>query len=78
MVPSSRQYAQALLSGCVIAGDLPTEHEEDLERFVIKLKPSWSIERIEEEIQKYLDQPDKLHQMALDGMIYARQHLTTT
>jgi hypothetical protein len=74
----SLQYAQALLSGCVIAGDLPTEHEEDLERFVIKLKPSWSIERIEEEIQKFLDQPDKLHQMALDGMIYARQHLTTT
>lgn len=45
---------------------------------MIKLKPSWSIERIEEEIQKFLDQPDTLHQMALDGMIYARQHLTTT
>lgn len=72
------KYAQALLSGCVIAADLPTEHEEALERFTIKLKPSWGIDRIREEIDKYLAQPANLHQMALDGLIYARQHLTTT
>lgn len=62
----------------MIAGDLPTEHEEALEKFTIKLKPSWKIERIKEEIDKYLAQPAKLHQMALDGLIYARQHLTAT
>jgi hypothetical protein len=67
-----------LLSGCVIAGDLPTEHEEALERFVIKLKPSWTIQRIREEIDKYLAQPARLHQMALDGLAYARRHLTAT
>lgn len=62
----------------MIAGDLPTEHEEALERFTIKLKPSWDIGRIEQEINKYLAQPEKLHQMAVDGVVYARQHLTST
>jgi hypothetical protein len=66
------------LSGCVIAADLPTEHEEALERFTIKLKPSWGIERIEEEIGRYLANPERLHQMAVDGLTYARQHLTST
>ncbi len=73
-----RKYAQALLSGCVIASDLPTEHEEAMGEFVIRLEPTWNIERIELEINKYLDQPERLHQMALDGFAYARRHLTTT
>lgn len=73
-----RKYAQAMLSGCVIASDLPTEHEEAMEAFTIRLHPSWKIERIEEEINKYLAQPEKLQQMALDAFAYARRHLTTT
>jgi hypothetical protein len=73
-----KQYAQALLSGCVIAGDIPTEHEGPLSKFMIKLQPSWNIERIEMEIQKYLDNPEKLQQMALEGFIYARSYLTST
>jgi hypothetical protein len=73
-----RKYAQALLSGCVIASDLPTEHEEAMGEFVIRLEPTWNIERIELEINTYLDQPQRLHQMALDGFAYARRHLTTT
>ena len=73
-----RKYAQAFLSGCVVAADLPTEHEEALSKFTIVLKPTWSIERIHEELQKYLDRPEKLHQMAMDAFAYARGHLTTT
>ncbi|BEI83334.1 hypothetical protein CcaverHIS002_0312020 [Cutaneotrichosporon cavernicola] len=73
-----RKYAQALLSGCVIASDLPTEHEEAMMGLVIRLEPTWDIERIEAEINKYLAQPEVLHQMALDGFAYARRHLTTT
>lgn len=73
-----RKYAQAFLSGCVVAGDLPTEHEEELEKFTIKLEPGWKIERIHWELEKYLAQPEKLHQMALDGFAYAREHLTGT
>lgn len=70
------QYAQALLSGCVIAGDLHTEHEEALEGFTIQLKPTWDIERIHQELEKYLADEDRLHQMAVDGFVYARSHLT--
>lgn len=73
-----RKYAQALLSGCVVAADLATEHEEAMGKFVIKLHPKWKIERIEQELNEHLADPQRLHQMALDGFAYARQHLTTT
>ena len=73
-----RKYAQALLSGCVIAADLPTEQEEALSDFIIQLEPEWSMERIMEEIEGYLARPEELHRMSLEGMAYARQHLTTT
>jgi hypothetical protein len=45
---------------------------------MIRLQPSWDIERIEIEIQKYLDDPERLQQMALEGFIYARRYLTST
>jgi len=62
----------------VVAGDIPTEHEAQLSSFMIKLQPSWSIEEIESEIQRYLDDPERLQQMALEGFIYARKYLTAT
>ncbi|WVQ95996.1 hypothetical protein IAU59_003096 [Kwoniella sp. CBS 9459] len=73
-----RKYAQALLSGCVIAADLPTEHEEALSKFVIPLKTTWNIEKINAALRYHLDRPELLQQMAMDGLVYARQHLTTT
>jgi len=72
------QYAQALLSGCVVAADLPTEHEEALRGFTLPLKPTWDIDRIHLEITTYLAKPELLHQMAMDAFVYARRHLTTT
>nr|XP_019009410.1 uncharacterized protein I206_06059 [Kwoniella pini CBS 10737]OCF48191.1 hypothetical protein I206_06059 [Kwoniella pini CBS 10737] len=73
-----RKYAQAFLSGCVVASDLPTEHEEALSKFVIPLKSTWNIEKINEVLQYYLDNDELLQQMAMDGFIWARQHMTTT
>ncbi|OWZ54426.1 hypothetical protein C349_03544 [Cryptococcus neoformans var. grubii Br795] len=73
-----RKYAQAFLSGCVVAADIPTEHESALSKFVIPLKATWSIEQINAAIQYYIDRPEVLQQMAVDGFVYARQHLTTT
>ncbi|WWC92732.1 uncharacterized protein L201_007691 [Kwoniella dendrophila CBS 6074] len=73
-----RKYAQAFLSGCVVASDLPTEHEESLSKFIIPLKSTWSIEKINEMLNYYLERDDLLQQMALDGFIWARQHMTTT
>lgn len=62
----------------MIAADLPTEHEEHLGSFVIRLEQHWDIEQIAKQIQSYLDQPDLLEHMALEGFAYARSHLTTT
>ncbi|WVQ75041.1 hypothetical protein IAR50_004650 [Cryptococcus sp. DSM 104548] len=73
-----RKYAQAFLSGCVVASDLPTEQESALSRFIIPLKPTWSIDQINAAIQYYLDRPEVLQQMAVDALVYARQHLTTS
>jgi hypothetical protein len=72
------EYAQAFLSGCVVAGDIPTEHEAPLSKFMIRLQPSWTFERIELELRRYLADPEKLQQMALEGFIYARRYLTST
>lgn len=62
----------------MVAADIPTEHESALSKFVIPLKATWSIEQINSAIQYYLDRPEVLQQMAVDGFVYARQHLTTT
>lgn len=73
-----RKYAQALLSGCVIAGDLPTEHEDELSEFVIRLDPSWPFERVSAEIERALADPDELRRKSLLGFAYARRYLTNT
>lgn len=85
-----RKYAQAFLSGCVVvschqaawtnhqAGDLPTEHETALSKFMIVLKPSWDIERINREIQWHLDRPEVMQRKALEAFAYARRYLTNT
>lgn len=61
-----------------MAADIPTEHESALSKFVIPLKATWSIEQINAAIQYYIDRPEVLQQMAVDGFVYARQHLTIT
>ncbi|EJU06056.1 hypothetical protein DACRYDRAFT_73322 [Dacryopinax primogenitus] len=71
-----RKYAQAWLSGCVVAADLPTEQEGDIREFMIELKASWPIERINAVIRQELANPDALRQKALLGFAYARQQLT--
>lgn len=35
-----RKYAQAFLSGCVVASDLPTDQEGELRKFVIEVSSS--------------------------------------
>ncbi|WVN86840.1 uncharacterized protein L203_102014 [Cryptococcus depauperatus CBS 7841] len=73
-----RKYAQAFLSGCVVASDLPTEQETAISKFIIPLKSTWNINQINSAIQYYIDRPELLQQMAIDAMVYARQYLTTT
>jgi hypothetical protein len=89
-----RKYAQALLAGCVVvrnfpfsllrelmclqAGDIPTEQEDVLGRFMINLKPSWTIAQINEELSRHLQDEKALEAKALLGFAYARKHFTNT
>lgn len=73
-----RKYTQAFLSGCVVAGDIPTEHEEALSKFVIRLHPDWKIEQIDEALEQALDDPDELQRKAFLAFAYARKYLTNT
>ncbi|KAL7414198.1 hypothetical protein BDY24DRAFT_414418 [Mrakia frigida] len=71
-----RKYAQAFLSGCVVATDIPTDQEVELKQFVIELKPTWSIERINAAIDLALQDPEELQRKAMLAFAYARAHLT--
>ncbi|KAJ9112668.1 hypothetical protein QFC22_006170 [Naganishia vaughanmartiniae] len=62
-----RKFAQALLSGCVVAGDIPTENEDILSEFMIELKPTWNIERINTELAKHLQDDRELERKAMLG-----------
>lgn len=73
-----RKYAQAFLSGCVVAGDIPTEHEEALEKFMIKLHPDATIEEIDEILENALLDEEELKRKAFLGFAYARKYLTNT
>jgi hypothetical protein len=73
-----RKYAQAFLSGCVVAGDIPTEHEEALGKFMIKLHPDNTIEEIDEILKTALLDEEELKRKAFLGFAFARKYLTNT
>ncbi|CAD6581519.1 MAG: hypothetical protein CYPHOPRED_001599 [Cyphobasidiales sp. Tagirdzhanova-0007] len=71
-----RKYAQAFLSGCIVAGDLPTEQEEAFRNFMIPLRANAPIEEINEIVSRALLDPAELQRKALAAFAYAREHLT--
>jgi hypothetical protein len=73
-----RKYSQAFLSGCVVAGDIPTEQEDQLGEFMIQLHPDWGIEKIDEVLREALQDEDELKRKAFLGFAYARRYLTNT
>jgi hypothetical protein len=73
-----RKYSQSFLSGCVVAGDIPTEHEEALDKFVIKLHPDATIEQIDEILKNALLDEEELKRKAFLAFAYARKYLTFT
>ncbi|GHJ89456.1 hypothetical protein NliqN6_5858 [Naganishia liquefaciens] len=73
-----RKYAQALLAGCVVAGDIPTESEDVLSEFIIDLKPTWNIDQINAELARHLQDDAALETKAKLGFAYARKYLTNT
>ncbi|CDZ97942.1 hypothetical protein [Phaffia rhodozyma] len=73
-----RKYAQAFMSGCVVAGDYPTDKEEDICEFMIELKQDWSIEHINRVLKDALQDEEELQRKAMLGFAFARTHLTNT
>lgn len=73
-----RKFSQAMLSGCVIASDLPNDHDTVLKKNIIELKLNSTIEEINESIKEALLDEQELKRKASVLLRYARQHLTST
>lgn len=70
------KFMDALMSGCVIASDLPFEMEEILKDVIIVLDKSFSPAKINKIIQDALDDPGELKRKAAKGIVLARKHFT--
>ncbi|EGG00690.1 uncharacterized protein MELLADRAFT_111563 [Melampsora larici-populina 98AG31] len=73
-----RKFSQAMLSGCVIASDLPNDHDTILKNNIIELKLNSTIEEINKAIKAALLDETELKRKASVLLRYARQHLTST
>ncbi|KAG0150013.1 hypothetical protein CROQUDRAFT_39100 [Cronartium quercuum f. sp. fusiforme G11] len=73
-----RKYSQARLSGCVIASDLPADHDQILKNNIIQLELNATIEEIDQVIKHALLDEKELQRKAVTLLRYARQHLTST
>lgn len=67
---------EAFMAGCVPASDIPFEMEELLSPAIIHLSPQWSLSKINRIIQKALENPIKLKQMAAHGLYLARTYFS--
>ncbi|KXS09871.1 hypothetical protein M427DRAFT_160122 [Gonapodya prolifera JEL478] len=74
-----RKFHEAMLSGCVVASDVPHEMQNEVFRgVIIQLDAEWSVERIQEEFDWYLERPKLLRSMAAEAFKRARAELTCT
>ncbi|KAJ3342711.1 hypothetical protein HDU93_001283 [Gonapodya sp. JEL0774] len=72
-----RKFHEAMLSGCVVASDLPDEmHNEMWRGVVIELDPAWTAERIQQELAWFLERPMLLRAMAVEAFRRARMGMT--
>ncbi|KAL7005668.1 hypothetical protein EMMF5_004750 [Cystobasidiomycetes sp. EMM_F5] len=72
-----RKYMQASLTGCVIAGEIPDEHQEILRPNMVELKASWPMSRINAILREALADPAELQRKASTMFAYASQHWTS-
>ncbi|KAH9808187.1 hypothetical protein DFH28DRAFT_1088028 [Melampsora americana] len=73
---SIRKFAQVMLSGCVIASNLVTEHDSFLKGNIIELGLYDPIEVINQKISNALQNQTELKRKASVCLSYARKHLT--
>ncbi|KAI9346021.1 hypothetical protein DFJ73DRAFT_960679 [Zopfochytrium polystomum] len=71
-----RKFHEAMLSGCVVASDMPDEMEDEVFRgVIIRLERHWDGQRIKQELEWYLKRPQLLDRMAIEAFKRAREHL---
>lgn len=71
-----RKYMEAMLAGCVVAADVPTEMDLELQKLILPLDAKWNESRIETTLKGYLADTDDLRERSLRSFIYARRHFT--
>ncbi|KAJ3291112.1 hypothetical protein HDU79_002692 [Rhizoclosmatium sp. JEL0117] len=71
-----RKYHEAFFSGCVVAADVPIEMEEMFRDVVIPLRKEMTAEEVNEVVQEYLKDKERLAWMAEEAFHRARQHWT--
>ncbi|ORY40973.1 hypothetical protein BCR33DRAFT_787202 [Rhizoclosmatium globosum] len=71
-----RKYHEAFFSGCVVAADVPIEMEEMFRDVVILLRKEMTAEEVNEVVQEYLKDKERLAWMAEEAFYRARQHWT--
>ena len=70
------KYFEALMSGCVVAADLPYEMEDILSEAMIVLQPDDTAQDIADKVNAALEDPAELQRKAARGIELARQHFT--
>ncbi|ORY38762.1 hypothetical protein BCR33DRAFT_853747, partial [Rhizoclosmatium globosum] len=71
-----RKYHEAFLSGCVVAADIPLEMEEIFRDVTIPLRLDMNAEEVNDILQVYLADKERLAWMAREAFYRARQHWT--
>ncbi|KAJ3403439.1 hypothetical protein CcCBS67573_g06582 [Chytriomyces confervae] len=71
-----RKYQESFMSGCVVAADIPLEMEEMFRNVVIPLRADMSVQEINQVLQEYLQDKERLAWMAVEAFKRARMHWT--
>ncbi|KAI9353721.1 hypothetical protein BDR26DRAFT_890178 [Obelidium mucronatum] len=69
-----RKFQESFMSGCVVAADIPLEMESMFQNVVIPLRPDMTAEDINNVLQGYLRDKERLAWMAMEAFKRARMH----
>ncbi|ORY42335.1 hypothetical protein BCR33DRAFT_767196 [Rhizoclosmatium globosum] len=67
-----RKYQESFMSGCVVAADIPLEMESVFKGVVIPLRADMEVEEINDVLQRYLKDKERLARMAMEAFRRAR------
>lgn len=73
-----RKYMEAMLSGCSVTADVPTDMDfpGGVGDLILPLDAEWDVDTLGRKIDEYLADPADLASRSLNSFIFARQHFT--